>query len=316
MTLKIRLISDLHLEYYYVVYRQDNDPTYALKQTCDDILNPIIQAQSQPDTASDILIILGDVCPIQFTTDDGTHLWSYIMTKLSKIYGPHAIIFVPGNHEYYGCKCGGYPINMTSCDLYMHDFCNQEEHDIIYLNNGQWCVIDGVAFVGATGWTDTPHEIQDESWGKVDMNDYVEIDYLQYIDHWKYCQGDKLSSKYAHQLHRSQMKHMQQSIDQMRNDPDVRQIVALTHHVPLYHLCLYKQRVYGKDISRAYCARDIDHLVDKVNYWFYGHTHDYFYKNNKNKTVLITNARGRLHDFMGWEDDQRIPFSIYFTLAI
>ena len=317
MTLGVRVISDIHIEYYYKKGKKAikdglttlNPVSYA----CDKITSMIKDAQRNTDTSSDVLVILGDVCPIGFINRQGERLWDYMMLQLLQYYEPYKVIFVPGNHEYYHCHCSSTHSHknylcknddsklkhMNKCDQHMVNFC--QTHKIIYLNYGESHFIGDVGFVGATGWTDNATE---------GMNDYHKIDYSdQNVDA---CSKEHFSVEYAKMLHSIQMENMAKSIERLKQTGKIRKIVALTHHAPMKELCEYKKKAQKhkhKDITGSYCSTDVNHLVNQVDYWLYGHTHDFFYTSTHGKTVLMTNARGR-EDYDTQSAGKRLSFEI------
>jgi predicted phosphodiesterase len=139
--MKIKLVSDLHLEFSDIVIRNDQD--------------------------CDVLILGGDICVAEYlhTTNERTQRFRDFFARCSKEF-PH-VMYVAGNHEFYNGKF------FAGLD-YLREECAR--YDNLYFLECATKVIDDVAFTGGTLWTDlnrhdplTMHAIEGM------MNDYRSI---------------------------------------------------------------------------------------------------------------------------------------------
>ena len=126
--LRIKLVSDLHLEFSTTVI--PNDQNY------------------------DVLILGGDILISQYLhdytyEDTGSHYaettreFRSFLTQVSNDFPK--VIYVAGNHELYH---GGFYKGIQ----YLYDECAKYPN-ISFLEK-DFCIIDNVAFIGATLWTD------------------------------------------------------------------------------------------------------------------------------------------------------------------
>lgn len=150
-SMKIKLVSDLHLEFADINIKNDE--------------------------GCDVLILSGDILvaeklPLE-NSDNGRRFRDFL--KRVSFQFPH-VVYVAGNHEFYGS--GKF---FQTVDI-LRDYCTSQFSNVYYLERDTK-VIDDVVFMGGTLWTDmnkydplTLHAVRDM------MNDYRAIrnDYAGY----------------------------------------------------------------------------------------------------------------------------------------
>ena len=206
---------------------------------------------------SDCLVLAGDVS-----------VHKNIAQAIRCIYevSKKPVIFVPGNHEYYD----------TSRKFQDEHFRNawKTDPDVHYLNEG--CLrLDGVVFIGATGWWD-------ESYGPVKtkqvlngMSDFSAIADIEAAD-WGVSWG-----KQAHRFFQQELERCS-SLNS--------KIVCISHNAPTRMSVLPH---YDEHYLNACYANDWLHFLQdyKPDLWIHGHMHDtldYCVSN----TPVICNPRG------------------------
>ncbi len=160
--MKIRLISDLHLEFY------PNPFKLWKKLNFDKVENK----------ADEILILAGDIgYPLN---QDQKESQSYVeLLSLFKSQWDH-IILVPGNHEYYNLK--GHSFSYV--DQVMSSMCNRL--GIHFLQKGS-CTLQGITFFGCTLWSNISllgfHGMNDQRLFNFDVSEYLAIhqDHSQWL---------------------------------------------------------------------------------------------------------------------------------------
>ena len=179
--------------------------------------------------------------------------WHSAADELCRMWGDARILYVPGNHEFYG-----HDIGVVRRKL--RDSC--ERRDIEYLDNRS-VLIDGVRFVGATLWTDfqidgTPAESR-ERIGR-GINDFQLIQ-----------RGDRKFNTYdASERHAADVAFIDKTLAEANAAREP--AVVVTHHLPS-PACIAP--VYENDPLNPAFASDLDHLILKhqPSLWIHGHTH-------------------------------------------
>ena len=215
--MKIRLLSDLHTE-FRLPYKT----------------HPMSEYRGE-----DVLVLAGDIASGSTNTMD--------VIKFFLDQGFPKVIYVPGNHEYYG----------TSFDDFndkMHDKCYNTKG--AYFLNPDSTVIDGVLFIGATLWTNFADNPFSQSAAKRGINDFRVIrdfdvnrcakTYYQHIDYIK---------------------------DQYEQRGD-NKVVVVSHFLPARE-CI-APRFRGPDLINDYFANDLGEYISTMSNttWMFGHTHD------------------------------------------
>ena len=266
--MKIKLVSDLHLEFSDVNIVNDQD--------------------------YDVLILGGDICIAQDLHDhpepantadqaaiaNGTGLGRRQLTaqrfrdffKRCSFQFPH-VIYIMGNHEFYNGKF------YAGID-YMREEC--AKYPNVYMLEQDMKIIDGVMFVGGTLWTNmnkrdplTMHAIEGM------MNDFRIIR----NDARNYAAMSALDVAIRHDKTLAYIEHI---VHEHRN----KKCVVVGHHSPSFQSAheMYKHETlmnggYHSDLSEFI----LDH--PQIKLWTHGHTHhpfDYVV----GETRIVCNPRG------------------------
>lgn len=233
--MKIRLLSDLHTE-----FRPD----------------PAFQTYFEYQ-GEDVLVLAGDIA------SGSTNVMSVIKQFLKA--GFPEIIFVPGNHEYYGTEISDFDAKMKRkcADL----------PNVHFLNPG-WVKIKDVIFVGGTLWTNFR------------CNPLAERDASQMIADFRLIKGfrgELASLKYYDHL------RMYQSINkQFPHDKKV----FISHFLPAEE-CISERFRESGNMLNYYFANNLGDWISELDNstWLFGHTHDTV-DINIGSTRLISNPYG------------------------
>lgn len=238
--MKIQILSDIHLE-----------------------LEPFEFVR----TSADVIVIAGDL-----------HVGLKGIRWIQNQNFQCPVIYVPGNHEFYG----------HTYQKLIRKMISESAGTNIYFLSKSKVELDGVAFHGTTLWTDFRLLGAPEVAGaycQQRMNDY------RYIR--REPTYSKMRSIDIFALHHEELDWLDSSL---ANSPCDRNIV-ISHHAPTAFSLPENERT--QLISSAY-ASQLDDLILKhsPNCWFHGHIHrslDYCI----DRTRIVCNARGhqaRLND--------------------
>lgn len=239
--MRILPLSDLHREMY-----PDRDLGILL-----DVSRP------------DVVVLAGDI-------DKGVKAVEWAAQTFAGIQ----VIYVAGNHEYYGHKIDTMPAKIEAACA---------ETDNVEFFNGKSCiVIDDVLFCGATLWTDfrlfgDEHREHAMIACQHGMNDYHQIRVAS-RGYGKFTVTDSAG------LHLAHLSHITGHLNGEWN----RKRVVISHMAPSMQSVpeMYKSHL----LSAAY-ASNLDALAEKADLWIHGHTHtsmDY----NIGKCRVIANPCG------------------------
>lgn len=215
--MKIRLLSDLHTE-FRLPYKVQSFAEYR---------------------GEDVLVLAGDIASGSTNTMD--------VIKFFLDQGFPKVIYVPGNHEYYGTGFDEFNAKMEN-KCYMTPGA--------YYLNPDAVVIDGVKFIGATLWTNFADNPFSQSAAKRGINDFRMIrdfdvnrcakTYYEHLDFIKQAYEERGSNK----------------------------VVVVTHFLPARE-CI-APRFRGPDLINDYFANDLGEYIATMSdtTWLFGHTHD------------------------------------------
>lgn len=200
----------------------------------------IDHAISQPD----VVVLAGDI-------DEGLRAVAWA----DETFRGLPVVYVSGNHEGYGQN-----LDMVRRELGVA--CEGTGH-IHYLDQRE-IVIDGVRFLGATLWTDFRlhgKDFADHRKGVVAkmVNDYQRI---------KVGRNDRpLQPNDAQRWNAEQTAWLKKRIAEPFDGP----VVVITHMAPSERSL--SERFKADPLAAAY-ASHLDRLVEKVDLWVHGHTHE------------------------------------------
>ena len=215
--MKIRLLSDLHTE-FRLPYKT----------------HPMSEYRGE-----DVLVLAGDIA------SGATNTMDVIKHFLDQ--GFPKVIYVPGNHEYYGS-------DLKHFDDKLLDLCEQTR-GAHFLRPGT-VTIDNVMFTGATLWTNFADNFFSQSAAKRAINDFRQI--------------RNFTTSHAYDLYYKHLDYIKQSYEQRGDKP----VVVVTHFLPARE-CIAPQWRDG-NLLNDYFANDLGSMIaDMENTtWLFGHTHD------------------------------------------
>jgi predicted phosphodiesterase len=238
--MKIQIFSDLHLEFY-------------------DTMPELDYHDEIPDMEADVVIAAGDL-------GTGTMGAIWLRDRFPK----SEVIYIMGNHEYYGSQLPGVRDDIKRCFQKTPRF-HLLENESFHLN--------GWHFFASTLWTDfnlneNPEQAMRNA--KSLMNDYRSI---------KYDDGmlEPIDTMILHHDSRRKLKTFLQKSDPKKS-------IIITHHSPLF------ESVEGSRIealARSAYTSDMIQLIEEYQpaYWIHGHIHKTMeYKIGE--TTIIQNGLG------------------------
>jgi hypothetical protein len=187
------------------------------------------------------------------------------------------VLYVPGNHEYYGCRVLPQTLEKMRREA--------DGSNVTVLDRDS-VDIDGVTFIGATLWTDYAVDgDQDRSMtvAAMSLNDHHQI----FIDdQHRFTPADALDE------HRRSLAFIQGKLEVADRD----RTVVITHHAPSVRSV--HERFSGSPINVCFVSR-LDPLIEAIGpaLWVHGHVHDPF-DYRIGTTRVVANPRG----YVGFED--------------
>ncbi|HUF20668.1 MAG TPA: metallophosphoesterase, partial [Burkholderiales bacterium] len=163
--MQIQIFSDLHLEF------SDKHPPF-----------------QPPHTGADVVVLAGDI-------DNGTRGIDWA----EKSFPGAAVLYVPGNHEYYGADLNATEVALTARAA--------DSANVRLLDNDQM-VIDGVRFLGSTLWTDF------ELFGRQNRQPAIEESLRHVLDFRAIRWGtiDLFTPEQSIELHRESIAFLQENL--------------------------------------------------------------------------------------------------------
>ncbi|MBN2426822.1 MAG: metallophosphoesterase [Deltaproteobacteria bacterium] len=270
--MKLQILADLHMEFSM------SGSLGKAQKVLDDIYN----------TQADVTVIAGDL-----------YTKGRSISKLTDLFPPdRQIIYVAGNHDYYG-------------GVYQHALEKMwkeaaELPNIYFLENNA-VEIGDVVFLGTTLWTDMrlfrrgpfaglydyPETLIDVGAG---MNDYRKIRFASGGGFRPLRPADTV------QIHAEAVRWLREQLEAFRG----RKIVVVTHHAPSLRSV---HESYWQDVNSAAYASHLDDLVEAsgATLWVHGHMHEVWdYKIGETRIVCncygysfeLADAQGFLADLV------------------
>lgn len=223
---KLLVLSDLHIEF----------------------------APFEPDraavAAADVVVLAGDI-----------HNGVAAAAWARAAFGDKPIVYVAGNHEFYGEKWFGHVQALHEAS---------REHGIHFLEN-EAVDIGGLRFLGCSLWTDfeffgadRKHDCMREA--QRQLNDYRLIK-VEKTPEISLAQSRRLQP--AHTVLR--FRRSVQWLEQCLAGADPSRTVVVTHHAP------HRGSVaphFAEDPVTAAFGSDLTRLMGKASLWIHGHMHD------------------------------------------
>lgn len=238
--MKLRILSDIHLEHG----------------------GPVPFANDGLDHSDEVLVLAGDI----ICHGQARPLWEDRFRRL--ITGFRAVVYVPGNHEYYGADFARR--GDLSADLFdlAHSW-HVEFHDLFL--RAAALELDGQRFVGRTLWFPRCADGLDYHYKRA-LNDFHVI---------------RNFDPEVYRVHETQLE----VLDELIQPGDV----VVTHHLP--HPKSVAARYVNDPLARFFLAADAAPLVETrgAKLWIHGHTHtacDYVVGSGERKTQVVCNPHG------------------------
>jgi predicted phosphodiesterase len=230
--MKLHILSDLHNEF--------------------SVLVPM-------ETDADVVVLAGDIAKVA----NGIH-WARASFPNKKI------IYVPGNHEFYGT-------NRTDTLACMR---LDAQYSGVYLLDNDEVVVDGVRFLGATLWTDfklfgDDTKLDAMHAGEQGLQDFILI---------REGRLGYFSADHSVKLHEQSLAWLIDKLD----EPFDGKTVVVTHHLPSMLSVVER---FKEEVLAACFASNLDYLFGKMELWIHGHTHDNL-DYIANGTRVVCNPRG------------------------
>lgn len=209
---------------------------------------------------ADVVLLVGDI-----DTKARGVKWA------SEAFPNSQVLYVPGNHEYYG---GQLQHTLTKMREAAADTPN------VHVMDRDELIIGGVRFLGATGWTNyssTGNLLAAQYDAQQTMKDFKKI----------------RTEKYSRARPLDFMRENQLTVNWLKArlaEPFEGKTVVFTHHAPLMEL-LDDHPESGTHIDACYANRWDDMMGPPVDIWFSAHTH-YSMDKSFNGTRNISNQRG------------------------
>lgn len=233
--MRIGVISDLHIERRFGVEDHSKKGAYIKPTHGMDALKDVLAAHKA--NPIEVLVVAGD-----FST--GHHLVPDLM-MLSEMFNDIQIVFVAGNHEYYGVDRGRvndyYRTVSAKCP------------NIHWLNRTTWSY-KNVLFAGTTLWYPWNHE------GDLVLPTWADATQIQGFKNWVYDVNEK---------DRKFLEHIIGSHD--GPGPYERELVVVTHMAPGWG-AIY-ERWYGKPETHFFVG-GCDRMLGAKYTWIHGHSHE------------------------------------------
>ena len=240
--MKIRVLSDLHLEF---------------------------AGWRPPPGDEDVVVLAGDIGEGRSGVP-----WA------RKFFRDKPIVYVPGNHEYYGRDLDELRLGLRE---------SGRTHDVHVLD-GDELVIGGVRFVGATLWTDFEVGGCDPATVKQAMcHCQSEMTDYQVIRRW----GSALCPEDTREIHCAQRDWLRRAlmgctpVGQHQSGPTV----VVTHHAPSLR-SIAPQHI-GNMLNASFASDLTELMGPQVALWIHGHMHDSLDYIERG-TRVVCNPRGYL----------------------
>ncbi len=211
--------------------------------------------------AGDVIVLAGDI-----------HNGLAGLEWARKTFGDRPVIYVAGNHEYYGTV---FPDFMTVLKA-------TAEGSAVHVLENDGFETGGVRFLGATLWTDyrllgLDHQDRSMAVARKGMTDFKQI---------SPARGRKVLPEHFAEAHQASKAWLHERLAEPFSGPTV----VVTHHPPCGQSI--HPRDHGDPLGPA-LASNLESMIMTFQpaLWISGHTH-YCCDYTLNRTRLVSNARG------------------------
>jgi len=282
--MKIRLVSDLHLEHRY--------------------LSPPLFDNAEN---ADVLIMAGDIMVANVFTKKDKYFtdvkdsFNKFLSHVSSQFG--TVLWVLGNHEHYhGDVSTTYDILKEACSPFSN----------IHVLEKETFILDDVTFIGGTCWTNFLNNNPDchQEVGML-LNDYRQISNIEsrvksywdeFKEQWIYT-GGKLTTEYVYNDHLKFMEYAESELNKLKQDD---RCVMITHH-GMSLLSIHEKYKNDTMLNGGFVSDLSDFILNhpQIKFAVHGHVHDpmdYLVGN----TRIIANPMGYPNETYQHMDDYKL----------
>ena len=215
---------------------------------------------SIPESSKDItLVVAGDLA-----TGYITGIW---LNKLAELY--KNVIFVCGNHEFYGENLYTYVDGLRDVVLPKN----------VFILDDETCVIEDVVFIGSTLWSNAKGADHRSGYA---MNDYFQISRTNELG-----LNETIDVFDTLDCHYSSVGYIYSELSTLKSSP-LKKIVV-SHHMPSLKMI---SNQYRDSSLNPFYATNLESIMDMgVDIWICGHSHGAF-DEVIGSTRCIRNGRG------------------------
>lgn len=202
-----------------------------------------------------------------------------------------AVIIIAGNHEFYH---GG---DVVTDPIEMQERFSTEFYNVFFLEK-ETVIVDDVAFIGTTLWTDLKQQDPSVVWSAIaNMSDFETIKY----------NGEPFQADTWYLENQLATKFLEKALAETK---DMKQVVV-THHLPSY--MGIHPRFQGSDLlNYAYANSRLDNFIfeSAPELWIHGHSHESMDWVLGDVTRIVANPRG----YEGHELNENFDPQFYIEL--
>ncbi len=200
-----------------------------------------------PDTGADVIVLAGDI-----------HIKNRGIDWIKSHFPPdRKVIYVFGNHEYYG---GNYPKTLNKARILAKETPN------IHLLENEFLVIGETVFLGTTLWTDLNLFGDFVTAGRAIMDILSDFRRIRYGNSFR-----KFTPAVFTQLFSRAKAYLESKLREFED----RKVVVITHHAPSVRSL---DPIFQKEITSAAYASNLEDFIcrhSNIKAWIHGHTHTF-----------------------------------------
>jgi Icc-related predicted phosphoesterase len=282
MSLILRVTSDLHTEF-----------------------SPWKPIHLSEDTDS-VLVLAGDIGVVNHdrTLERIVDLLRHASSEF------RAVVYVMGNHEFYNAG------HLTKSRAQLLDIIAANKWENVYLLENETVVINDIAFIGATMWTDYDNKPSNYWLATRYMADYSNIRITigdETIDEETGCSEAITRCVMPEDLHAIHLESRRYIFEQIKKHRDAGlKTVVVTHHGPT------RQSTHPRFMHDRSNFNFVSELTGQIidanpNLWIHGHVHDamdYMVDEEFCQTRVIANPKGYPNESRGTSDDPCLQIEI------
>lgn len=267
--MKFRFASDLHLEFAFTRYfgfltykSSEHERITKFRDYADHLFPPTVE------DSNTVLILSGDICEGWRAT---TRYYGFFDRLASRFL---MVLWLPGNHEYYGHKLSLHHIARITKAV------AEKWNNVAFMSNRHVLVrgpgepeSEWVSVLGTTLWTNMDHGNPVATFhASCVMGDYKHITHAQpEKNHYR-----KLRVADTMWHHEREWNWLREKILTIRERKPARKILVATHHAPSYMSIPERYNTPANNqTNHAYASHlKLEMMESLPNVWIHGHLHD------------------------------------------